>query len=222
MYILEASHDEQVWKKTLQPPPLLAVYGHLKHEYEVHCSLLHLVTGELPADALRGNLKELVRHQEHQKLSFDDLAVVAKPRTLTKRCHGQSDAVNRYRMLFSVWSASARAYVSWMHIDTSFVIRNSFHMLSVEEKEYRRSLYFKNKASLAAPQLAPSAATQSFPKLSHPICRTPSVAPHLVPFVTRRCSSRPHLSHPICRTPFGRICHLSHRIWSHLSHAIAL
>jgi hypothetical protein len=52
----------------------------------------------------------------------------------------------RYRLLFSIWNTSTLSYISWQHMATPLVVRNSFHMLPIEEKNYRRTHYASSRA----------------------------------------------------------------------------
>jgi len=134
------SHSEQVWKKTLQPAPMLSLMGGANSgaEYEVHGCLLHAATGQLVPEALRGHIRNVAGLGDEQKLTFSEITVMTKPPSLAKRRGMQPDGTNRYRLLFSLWNTSTLSYVSWQHMATPLVVRNSFHMLPLEEKNYRR------------------------------------------------------------------------------------
>ena len=162
LQMLQESHSEQVWKKSLQPAPTLSVCGggvNLAQanlagqvpappsiDYEVHACLLHTATGQLVPESLRGHVRKIGAPGEAQLLTFSDIIVAAKPPSLTKRPgRGQPEGVNRYRLLFSLWNSSTLSYVTWQHMQTPIVVRNSFHMLPAEEKSYRRQLYARQR-----------------------------------------------------------------------------
>ena len=118
------SHAEQVWKKSLQPSPVLSVVGGLgaPSEYEIHGCLLHAATGQLVPEALRGHVRtvnETTATEEASSvphlLTFSEITVMTKPPSLAKRrgVAGSPDGSNRYRLLFSVWNTSSLSYVSW-------------------------------------------------------------------------------------------------------------
>lgn len=64
--LVQDCHAEQVWKKTLQPPPHISICGGgvnqgvgVPVELEVHACLLHVATGQLVPEALVGHLRPL-------------------------------------------------------------------------------------------------------------------------------------------------------------------
>ena len=64
LYLVRDSHSEQVWKKSLQPSPILSAIGGvstLGAEFEIHGCLLHAATGQLVPEALRGHVRPLKR-----------------------------------------------------------------------------------------------------------------------------------------------------------------
>ena len=138
--LVRDSHSEQVWKKSLQPSPILSAVGGISNtgsEYEVHGCLLHAATGQLVPEALRGHVRPIKAVDEEQRLAFTEVTVLTKPPSLAKRRGvGSVDGSNRYRLLFSIWNTSSLSYISWQHMATPLVVRNSFHMLPIEEKVF--------------------------------------------------------------------------------------
>ena len=68
--------------------------------------------------------------------------MITKPPSLSKRPgRVPPEGANRYRLLFSIWNSSTLSYVTWQHMQTCLVVRNSFHMLPLEEKNWRRQQY---------------------------------------------------------------------------------
>ena len=151
--LIRDSHSEQVWKKALQPAPVLAALGGISTmevgaEFEVHGCLLHAATGQLVPEALRGHVRPIKPVNEEQRLTFSELTVMTKPPSLAKRkgASGAPDGSNRYRLLFSIWNTTSLSYISWQHMATPLVVRNSFHMLPIEEKNYRRQQYARARS----------------------------------------------------------------------------
>ena len=150
----------QVWKKTLQPSPQISVCGGgvnqgagaphtARVELEVHACLLHVATGQLVPEALIGHLKPLEASSlgDEKQLAFNELTVITKPPSLSKRPgRAPPEGANRYRLLFSIWNSSTLSYVTWQHMQTCLVVRNSFHMLPLEEKNWRRQQYSQGRA----------------------------------------------------------------------------
>jgi len=147
LQLIRDSHSEQVWKKTLQPAPTLSGVGGATAgtEFEVHGCLLHAATGQLVPEALRGHVRSIGPLGEEQNLNFSEITIMAKPPSLAKRRGMQNDGTNRYRLLFSLWNSTTLSYVSWQHMSTPLVVRNSFHMLPIEEKNYRRQQYARTR-----------------------------------------------------------------------------
>jgi len=153
--LLSDCHVEQVWKKTLQPSPQISVCGGGVHqgvgvrvELEVHACLLHVATGQLVPEALVGHLKPLEASSlgDEKQLAFNELTVITKPPSLSKRPgRAPPEGANRYRLLFSIWNSSTLSYVTWQHMQTCLVVRNSFHMLPLEEKNWRRQQYSRGR-----------------------------------------------------------------------------
>jgi uncharacterized surface protein with fasciclin (FAS1) repeats len=144
--LVRDSHSEQVWKKSLQPSPILSAVGGVSSlgvEFEIHGCLLHAATGQLVPEALRGHVRQIKPVNEEQRLTFAEITVMTKPPSLAKRrgAAGAPDGSNRYRLLFSIWNTTSLSYISWQHMATPLVVRNSFHMLPLEEKNYRRTQY---------------------------------------------------------------------------------
>ncbi|KAL3931842.1 MAG: hypothetical protein SGPRY_000952 [Prymnesium sp.] len=88
----------------------------------------------------------------------------------------QPDGTNRYRLLFSLWNTSTLSYVSWQHMATPLVVRNSFHMLPLEEKNYRRQQQYararggnrplpNGPSSIGEADAGPSSDTMGLPTL---------------------------------------------------------
>ena len=72
--------------------------------------------------------------------------MVTKPPSLSKRPgRAPPEGANRYRLLFSIWNSSTLSYVTWQHMQTHVVVRNSFHMLPLEEKNWRRQQYSRTR-----------------------------------------------------------------------------
>jgi len=148
LHFAREAHEEQVWKKSLQPAPRLVVVtaagAATTSDYELHGCLLHAATGQLLPDALRGHVRSLqprLHQSQVQQVTFSDLCVMTKPPSLQRRRGaGLDDGANRYRLLFSLWNSSTLSYVSWQHMPTPLLIRNSFHMLPPEEKAWRHFL----------------------------------------------------------------------------------
>lgn len=161
--LVRDSHSEQVWKKALQPSPVLAALGgvsSLGAEFEVHGCLLHAATGQLVPEALRGHVRGIKPVNEEQRLTFSEITVMAKPPSLAKRrgAGGAPDGSNRYRLLFSIWNTTSLSYISWQHMATPLVVRNSFHMLPIEEKNWRRQQYARARSGgskQGGPSLSP-------------------------------------------------------------------
>jgi len=111
--LVRDSHSEQVWKKSLQPSPILSAVGGISNtgsEYEVHGCLLHAATGQLVPEALRGHVRPIKAVDEEQRLAFTEVTVLTKPPSLAKRRGvGSVDGSNRYRLLFSIWNTSSLA-----------------------------------------------------------------------------------------------------------------
>ena len=146
--VTKECHVEQVWKKTLQPSPLVAIVGgsSANTDFEVHGCLVHLQTGGIVPEAMRGHIRKVGPHAAQQvTLAFSEITVMAKPPSLAKRRGKDSEGINQYRLLFSLWNTTSTTYVSWQHMATPIVVRNSFHMLPLEEKEYRRQQYAKSR-----------------------------------------------------------------------------
>ena len=148
--LVRDSHSEQVWKKSLQPSPILSALGGTMvggPEYEVHGCLLHAATGQLVPEALRGHVRAVRSASEEQRLAFSEITIMTKPPSLAKRRGvGTVEGANRYRLLFSIWNTSSLSYISWQHMATPLVVRNSFHMLPIEEKNYRRNEYARARS----------------------------------------------------------------------------
>jgi len=149
LWLVRDSHTEQVWKKSLQPSPVVSVLGGLLgagSDYEVHGCLLHAATGSLIPDGLRGHVRGVKASAGEQRLAFTEITVLTKPPSLAKRRGVDAEiGNNRYRLLFSVWKTATQSYVSWQHMSTPIVVRNSFHMLPIEEKNYRRTQYARSR-----------------------------------------------------------------------------
>lgn len=146
--VTKECHVEQVWKKTLQPSPLVAIVGgpSATSDFEVHACLVHLRTGDIVPEAMRGHIRKVGPHAAQQvTLEFSEITVMAKPPSLAKRRGKDSEEINQHRLLFSLWDTTSRTYISWQHMATPIVVRNSFHMLPLEEKEYRRQQYAKSR-----------------------------------------------------------------------------
>ena len=144
--LMRDAHSEQVWKKALQPAPLISAIGGVSAlgvEFEIHGCLLHAATGQLVPEALRGHVRQIKPVNDEQRLTFGDIVIMTKPPSLAKRrgAAGAPDGSNRYRLLFSIWNTTSLSYISWQHMATPVVVRNSFHMLPLEEKNYRRAQY---------------------------------------------------------------------------------
>ena len=190
--LVRDSHSEQVWKKALQPAPVLAALGGVSAlgvEFEVHGCLLHAATGQLVPEALRGHVRPIRPINDEQRLTFAEITIMTKPPSLAKRrgAAGAPDGSNRYRLLFSIWNTTSLSYISWQHMATPLVVRvhspeaftppyrhwhrhrplpashlphsplypspvppiqvrNSFHMLPIEEKNYRRQMYARARS----------------------------------------------------------------------------
>ena len=114
------------------PHPAVSLAG---NEYEVHGCLLHAATGSLIPDGLRGHARSIKPLEGEQRLAFTEITVLTKPPSLAKRRGVDAEiGNNRYRLLFSVWNMATQSYVTWQHMATPLVVRNSFHMLPIEEK----------------------------------------------------------------------------------------
>ena len=116
--LVRDSHSEQVWKKSLQPSPILSALGGVSAlgvEFEVHGCLLHAATGQLVPEALRGHVRNIKPINEEQRLTFGEITVMTKPPSLAKRrgAAGAPDGSNRYRLLFSIWNTTSLSYISW-------------------------------------------------------------------------------------------------------------
>ena len=89
--------------------------------------------------------------------------------SLTKRyrivLRVQTDGTNRYRLLFSLWNTSTLSYVSWQHMSTPLVVRNSFHMLPLEEKNYRRQQYARARGRSSGSTAADAEESRLLPSL---------------------------------------------------------
>ncbi len=70
--LVRDSHSEQVWKKSMQPSPILSVVGGTgaPSEFEVHGCLLHAATGQLVPEGLRGHVKRVSKGLDEQRLTF--------------------------------------------------------------------------------------------------------------------------------------------------------
>jgi len=149
LWLVRDAHTEQVWKKSLQPSPVVSTLGGLLltgNEYEVHGCLLHAATGSLIPDGLRGHVRSVKATDGEQRLAFTEVTVLTKPPSLAKRRGVDAEiGNNRYRLLFSVWNTATQQYVTWQHMATPLVVRNSFHMLPIEEKNYRRTQYARSR-----------------------------------------------------------------------------
>jgi len=149
LWLVRDSHTEQVWKKSLQPSPVVSTVGgnsNTGNEYEVHGCLLHAATGSLIPDGLRGHTRSIKPLEGEQRLAFTEITVLTKPPSLAKRRGVDAEiGNNRYRLLFSVWNTATQSYVTWQHMATPLVVRNSFHMLPIEEKNYRRTQYARSR-----------------------------------------------------------------------------
>lgn len=166
--LLRDSHSEQVWKKTLQPAPTLTLLGGANSgaDFEVHGCLLHAATGQLVPEALRGHVRSAAVVGEELTLTFSEITIIAKPPSLAKRRGGiQTDGTNRYRLLFSLWNTSTLSYVSWQHMSTPLVVRNSFHMLPLEEKNYRRQQYARARGRSSGSTAADAEESRLLPSL---------------------------------------------------------
>ena len=120
--------------------------GPADEDYEVHGCLLHAATGSLMPEALRGHVRGVRVADDEQRLTFSEMTVLTKPPSLAKRRGVDAEVGNnKYRLLFSVWRAASQSYVSWTHMATPLVVRNSFHMLPLEEKNYRRTQYARSR-----------------------------------------------------------------------------
>ena len=143
------AHAEQVWKKSLKPAPIIHLIGGTNirgAELELHGCLLHAATGQLVPDALRGHIRHIGSVLSSGLLiNFSDLSIIIKPPSIARKRREQEGMHTDYRLLFSLWNASLLAYVSWQPMVTSLVVRNSFHMLPPEEKEFRRQQYSRTK-----------------------------------------------------------------------------
>jgi hypothetical protein len=96
---------------------------------------LHAATGSLIPDGLRGHTRSIKPLEGEQRLAFTEITVLTKPPSLAKRRGVDAEiGNNRYRLLFSVWNTATQSYVTWQHMATPLVVRNSFHMLPIEEK----------------------------------------------------------------------------------------
>ena len=157
---LRDAHTEQVWKKSLQPSPTVSICGgepSMTNEFEVHGCLLHNATGQLVPEGLRGHIRRVGSLAEEQIQTFAELCVMTKPPSLAKRRGQGADGTNRYRLLFSLWNSSTLNYVSWQHMSTPLVVRNSFHMLPLEEKNYRRQQQYSRSRGRSTDALVPGA-----------------------------------------------------------------
>lgn len=96
---------------------------------------MHAATGSLIPDGLRGHTRSIKPLEGEQRLAFTEITVLTKPPSLAKRRGVDAEiGNNRYRLLFSVWNTATQSYVTWQHMATPLVVRNSFHMLPLEEK----------------------------------------------------------------------------------------
>ena len=90
--------------------------------------------------------------------------MITKPPSLSKRPgRAPPEGANRYRLLFSIWNSSTLSYVTWQHMQTCLVVRNSFHMLPLDEKNWRRQQYARARSSTKAEPDAASRDAQIIP-----------------------------------------------------------
>ena len=176
---LRDAHTEQVWKKSLQPSPTVSICGgepSMTNEFEVHGCLLHNATGQLVPEGLRGHIRRVGSLAEEQIQTFAELCVMTKPPSLAKRRGQGADGTNRYRLLFSLWNSSTLNYVSWQHMSTPLVVRNSFHMLPLEEKNYRRQQQYSRSRGRSTDALVPGAGASEIDE-SYGATRLPAAPP---------------------------------------------
>ena len=88
-----------------------------------------------------------------------------------------ADGTNRYRLLFSLWNSSTLNYVSWQHMSTPLVVRNSFHMLPLEEKNYRRQQQYSRSRGRSTDALVPGAGASEMVVNNHVHYAGPMSAP---------------------------------------------
>ena len=126
---------------------------------------------------------------------------MAKPPSLAKRRGLNADGINQYRLLFSLWNSETTTYVSWQHMASPIVVRNSFHMLPLQEKEYRRQQYAKSRSAdkdigssgeLDAPSSEQPSSRPTLSSLrgySSAVLAQPAVVAHQSSTAAQRCSA---------------------------------
>ena len=167
--LLQHCRHEQVWNKTVRPSPKVAIHGEWNHQRdELHAILIHCDSWHPLMQGLRGHAIALAPptgsdkgHKSFQKsvAHFSELLILEKPPEMSKKkrrkCHenraGENGPSANYRVMFSLYRKDQGTHgkageergkhLTFVMAPEDVLIRNSFHMLSEEEKHARRIEY---------------------------------------------------------------------------------
>lgn len=127
--LVQDSHSEQVWKKSLQPSPRLSALGGLSTlgtEFEVHGCLLHAATGQLVPEGLRNHTRPVKPVNEEQELTFGDITVGARPRL--HRPTRTSGAIHGHPWRTRACAAHARIHSRRRHAVVAAAMPTAAHL----------------------------------------------------------------------------------------------
>ena len=149
----------------IQPHPEIQVFGSCEVSDEVHAMLTDYGSPQVINKGVKG---EVVRLSDKVSLGgtsakFDSLVIMEKAEVRRKRktaqeVDGDGEGGDKPKQLvFSLYRRRPGNYLTTIRIQNKIAVKNSFHTLSTDEKEFRRLAYEERKNTTAAGKMSSAA-----------------------------------------------------------------
>ena len=159
---------EQVWNKVIQPHPDVQILGLGETSDEIHAMLTDYGSAQVINKGVKGEVVRLSdkASQGGTRAHFDSLVILEKADVKRKRKMpndgsgaaaggmgvGGGGAVDDggldkpKQLVFSLYRRRPGNYLTTIHVQHPIHVKNSFHTLSADEKNYRRNAYEELKS----------------------------------------------------------------------------